>query len=123
MKAQELRIGNYILSDGFPLCIAPLNMSYLCKEFELDSAYKPIPLTEDILLKCGFEKFEYKNNFRYSHDESNYYVELHGDKACFVIQDFESCHSITHYVCHSYFLHDFQNAFYSLNKTELTVNL
>lgn len=48
MKANELRIGNWVLNDT----------QYIIKNgYDIDFAhiYKPIPLTPEILLKCGFE--------------------------------------------------------------------
>ncbi len=59
MKANELRIGNYIIpitSDGFKLEQRPIH----AREFwllsnEPDKA-EPIPLTEEWLIKFGFEK-------------------------------------------------------------------
>lgn len=66
-KARELRIGNYVY-DEFDLLV----------EFDLDcfigysdGYYKPIPLTEDWLLKFGFEKIVFNS------DETGYGAEYH----------------------------------------------
>ena len=55
MKVEELRIGNYLKSakrNNF------FEVSYEDLGYINDGASKsePIPLTEEILLKCGFEK-------------------------------------------------------------------
>ncbi len=59
MKANELRIGNYIIpitSDGFKLEQRPIH----AREFWLSSnepdKAEPIPLTEEWLIKFGFKK-------------------------------------------------------------------
>jgi hypothetical protein len=54
MKANELRLGNWISFDG---------KQFKCKPFDIKNIYdgaktkyEPIPLTEEWLLKFGFEK-------------------------------------------------------------------
>ena len=52
MKAKELRIGNWvIINTEFCMDYSAMHDSYLDNDWE---DLKPIPLTEDILLKCGF---------------------------------------------------------------------
>ena len=69
MEANELRIGNYILYDGNIVKVWGLSgdvehISLLSKAGlfgDKISKIKPITLTEEILLKCGFEKIDTKN--------------------------------------------------------------
>ena len=63
MEIRELRIGNYIEYNGE---IIKLDGSLLCCyiQNELEFPLKPIPLTEEILLKFGFEKREHKSFFK-----------------------------------------------------------
>lgn len=52
MKTNDLRIGNLVLNDD----------GGVCKLFNIHEGYinhKPIPLTEEWLLKFGFEVFEF----------------------------------------------------------------
>jgi len=55
LSANELRIGNYLI-DPFYGTIVEVNISIL-ESIHNGTEYKPIPLTEEILLKCGFEKY------------------------------------------------------------------
>ena len=63
IQPQELRIGNYIEYNGE---IIKLDGSLLCCyiQNELEFPLNPIPLTEEILLKFGFEKREHKSFFK-----------------------------------------------------------
>jgi hypothetical protein len=67
MKSSELKIGNWILVNNNPIQVTPRFYSGLAggKSFEeqkkdgyaeLNCYHKPIPLTPEILVKCGFEK-------------------------------------------------------------------
>lgn len=50
IKSTELRIGNWYNCDGDHFQIKASDIQCL-----LDDSYQPIPLTPDILLKCGFK--------------------------------------------------------------------
>ena len=75
MKANELRVGNLVYpfinsaEVGEEEVIEILEIGEHCKvKWEDDIMYRyiedlsPIPLTEEILLKCGFEKLKGKKN-------------------------------------------------------------
>ena len=69
IQSQELRIGNYVFDiDGDILQIGEiLNIGVKFKNTSLSSRYEkinPIQLTEEILLKFGFEKREHKSFFK-----------------------------------------------------------
>lgn len=51
MKSEELRLGNYVFEQGEFVNITQIDESIVSYH-----GYEPIPLTEEILLKCGFEK-------------------------------------------------------------------
>ena len=54
MKANELRIGNYYDNNGVPKLVSP---STIEEVWDAERTWcKPIPLTEEWLLKFGFEK-------------------------------------------------------------------
>jgi len=53
MKANELRVGNYLNFEDEPMKFEREDFNY---EFVLSSQWEPIPLNEEWLLKFGFEK-------------------------------------------------------------------
>jgi hypothetical protein len=54
MKANELRIGNFLLEKSEIVHVG-FNTFKNWERFKLSLHLEPIPLTEEILLKCGFE--------------------------------------------------------------------
>lgn len=128
MEAKELRIGNWVNhldnwsyrqpktdfkefyfkwdeSDFYALGECTLNLEDV----------QPIPLTEEILLKCGFE---YNNNYgQFKHPNCPLYFTKHPNNKtllCFI----HNCTNGT-----TKFLHQLQNLYFALTNTELTVNL
>ena len=57
IDAKELRVGNKVYRDGAIVTILPLNIveQYQCTLVGR-KCFKPIPLTEEILLEYGFER-------------------------------------------------------------------
>lgn len=142
IHTRELRIGNYvsILDRGKiePHYITTKITQILHNEVKTEYhkytdsclCINPVPLTEDILLKCGFEKGHsmdlicddcftmpiltpdmlvdvFKNK-----SENSWYVHI----------DDEACCSVG-YAKDIQYLHEFQNIFCNLTKTELNVQL
>ena len=72
IKPQEIRIANYIEYNGE---IIKLDGSFLCCyiQNELEFPLNPIPLTEEILLKCGGIKWLLS-------DHEYYYVLINNKK-------------------------------------------
>ena len=71
MLAEELRIGNWVYNSTtknnmqvYPMMIPQLYNIEKEHGSLKDSNIKPITLTEEILLKCGFERTEY-NDYRH----------------------------------------------------------
>ncbi len=52
IKVEELRIGNWVLEDGEYILVEKLEYD---GQINNNYHFDPIPLTEEILLKCGFE--------------------------------------------------------------------
>lgn len=120
IRTEELRIGNYLKSvrTGGVIEVDWVAIKYvhdgnaLPPAHGMGSVYEPIPLTEEILLKCGFEKRDY-NEF------------IHADLI----------RTLTLYdgICEMHFgylysvwiesLHKLQNLFYCLCGFELDVNI
>ena len=126
MKANELRIGNLVyVSDNLTNLIfqeiTPINIHNLMHltgwdKSPVDIEFEPIPLTEEWLLKFGFE-----NGFK------QYELQNFGLK---VIKD---THSETQFICFQGFIntfneitniqyvHQLQNLYFALNNEELTI--
>jgi hypothetical protein len=133
MKANEFRIGNWVFDDeNIPMQIAKTESENFTKwnfnDFSIILEHKrtyyeskifPIPLTKEILLKCGFvsckadKENEWLNlktrHFNFSSDESVKFQKV------FLLLN------KTEITCD--YLHELQNLYYSLTKTELECKL
>jgi hypothetical protein len=95
MKANELRLGNYVLRNGFlqedketfnEIVVSHNDITACVVSFE---SFKPIPLTEEWLLMFGFEKTSsnfYKKNSIDIQSENDYFLGLVGMKLQYVHQ-------------------------------------
>ena len=109
LKETDCRYGNYIIYGG---SITQLNEKEMCHFFRFPEAYKPIQLTEEWLLKFGFEKefgvFKLKGLkcwfTKYTSEPNLYSVNIGNIKL-----------STLKYV------HELQNLYFALTGSELTV--
>jgi hypothetical protein len=108
MKAEELRIGNCVYNGFNEVIKISSIISQNNTSGYLLETLKPIPLTKEILLKCGAEKYEFDNGqpnqYRVG---SRLFVIRNG-----AIYDYGSDTKLN-------YLHELQNLYYSLTKTEL----
>ena len=96
IKANELRVGNHLFKYGEVVKIVEIGIKhkgdtnyYLRSEndncgYWIDQ-FNPIPLTEEILLKCGFKKRSDGINFsvnriKYLHQLQNLYFALNNQE-------------------------------------------
>ena len=56
IKANELRIGNCIKLNNSDTTLVPRDFQRYCKSFGIFEEFEPIELSEEWLLKAGFEK-------------------------------------------------------------------
>ena len=113
MKAEDLRLGNYVELEGL---ICKLNRTTLSAILQgRYNELKPIPISEKILLNCGFETIE--NNWKVL---DCFYLKLSWERLAGFWLTFEN-ESI--YLSHIKHLHQLQNIFFSLTNEELTINL
>lgn len=119
IKANELRIGNWV-SNGEKNYTVDVNMLYDMVTLEHYEMF-PIPLTTDILEKCGFEKWSDgydlqagRVSFRFTEEEDRFVLYVQPDIGLkgFIIPN--NCYADT-------YLHSFQNFYYSLLNEELTI--
>jgi hypothetical protein len=127
MKANELRIGNWVQYDGIPYQIESLTKVdavvhsidiFDFRNRSLGNA-EPIELTEDVLVKLGFEGEMYE--FCLLADDFNITVNLIENRV--EISFFGNCEAE---LCIKYnvkYLHELQNVYYCLTNEELEVNL
>lgn len=143
INAQDLRIGNWVKDRGEKLIridfFEHLEKNYSCKfgmnndivdEFgplhpftEYTEYAIPIPLTEEILLKCGFEKRK-ENNFYI--DEEKYHTISILKVNNQYMPSIKSNHHEVGQMFSLYgiqYLHQLQNLYFALTNKELEVNL
>ena len=99
MDVQELRIGNLVRNKNNK--VVKIGIS----SFRIHKDLKPIPLTEELLLKSGFKKI------------GNRYGNGHKRK---VILNKQFYHSIAGYIK---YVHQLQNLYFALTQTELEYDL
>lgn len=123
VNVMELRLGNKVY-------ITPLGVNKVYEIGSLDFAqktcdnYNPIPLTHEILEKCGFE-----NRFR-PHGEShfkNYWLPKNNYGIAYC-QNGNDYYKESHFYCGKTdvditTLHQLQNLYYALTGTELEIKL
>ena len=115
IPSEDLMIGNYVF-DNFdaknPYKITRISLDDFVAMSNGCNSYQPIPLTEDILLKCGF--YEHKKWF------TNDYITLG-----YITDDrwmqFE--YSVSRSVIDIKYLHQLQNLYFALKNKELQVKL
>lgn len=129
MKATELRICNWIQTPRGKKSINGLGFKdtvvsskdYYATFNEMQEGYflehcEPIKLSEEILLKCGFEIKDYER----PHISITYY-----DYNGFILDlDFQPCGDLCVSINYKLeFLHQLQNLIHAITNEELTVNL
>lgn len=148
MKAAELRIGNivnFLCNDNLderkewyaPIVIDWYDINYLAVREEINKGlepdkeakvlYKPIELSEEILLKCGFICTEDSETSRvfsigenivtYDHLVSLTWIKHLDGKGLYPYPFYRNRAHIIKY------LHQLQNLYYELTGTELKINL
>lgn len=81
MQANEIRIGNWIYYNGKLSKIDLTDFRDILEdEYEINY-YKPIPLTEEILLRCGEEYVKVKH----LHQLQNLYFALTGKELTYTV--------------------------------------
>lgn len=130
MKATELRIGNYILDNVTQLqCIVDyINLD----EYQIKTYYRPIPLTEEWLIKFGFEKLDHSKEY------GKGFVSAHGWSAKYSIDGLRmlqpneksnwaenqnsfkiiGLNDVNLWIKH---VHSLQNLYFALTNEELTI--
>jgi len=116
MKAQELRLGNIIsrmhdINEPVIEIVDMFTIDWINRNPN-NETYKPIPLTEEWLLKFGFEKKgkRISKGWFYLWDENGIVVFALAE-----MQDYTGCYLKIKYV------HQLQNLYYALTGEELCI--
>ncbi|WP_301704076.1 hypothetical protein [uncultured Parabacteroides sp.] len=146
VDVRELKIGNYVYlqSSKTPYRITEIGYSeieyprYEASGISSGAVFRtyvenlnPIPLTEELLLKCGFEKVLGQQLFGFP--QENFYRKFYEIKTskCPLVMIKENgylCHVVSsdgEFGCSFIpilYIHQFQNLYYSLSGKELEVN-
>mgnify|MGYP000899231752 CR=1 FL=1 len=134
MKANELRIGNYAIfgnnaNSTTEEIVAINNTDWFGEgkkywletknlEGELLNDFQPIPLTEEWLLKLGFER-TYNSQFRLKYDLPCDFIGFDISKT--EEKSMEGFRYFGHYIKIKY-VHQLQNLYFALTGQELTIN-
>jgi len=131
MKANELRIGNYVYDDYLKknkqingifdneIWLSEIGEDEFDQRSIIDSI-NPIPLTEEWLLKLGFENNAF-DNFCYLHFNPRMGIRFlnFNSAQCEIIQDDKY---IAFKWKHIEFVHQLQNLYFALTGKELTID-
>lgn len=126
MNTKELRIGNWMYCKGEYgeiEAIAPRELTIYVKERRKHiSPYEvsPIPITEEILLKCGFVKRDHRFTLGVLKESSHYTYKIELFKNEFgIFYDHKNEGSYLLIIS----LHQLQNLFFALTGEELNIEL
>lgn len=129
IEAKELRIGNWILPehnlDGEYHKVTIIE-SYAINSYTEDW-YRGIPLTHEILEKCGFKEDDNVasafNDIKkyYSINGSFFMRELNGEFHRYIEVEDDPYYSFP--LCQVKYLHQLQNLYFALTGKELEINL
>ena len=110
MKASELRIGNYIQNSHGTI----FNVGIVMLGGQYD--YHPIPLTEEWLLKFGFEYVESYDNYKIKAGDYWNSVKFYEGEWCYNNDDSDAgCYFLTTIK----YVHQLQNLYFALTNEEL----
>ena len=114
MKASELRIGNWVEfiqpKKGMYTTVQAITF-----EINVEKSFKPIPLTEEWLLKFGFE--ERGESFHLK----DFSIELIGEDGRWCTYIFDEYHAVECSLSLIKYVHSLQNLYFALTGEELTL--
>ena len=123
MNANELRINNWVGWNGpshyenaLVSAISKDEIFFKCGDSGLINEIEPIPLTEEWLLKFGFEKIIGKIDI-YEKDRLRIWLGSRGRSLCYLIEEDTTS---AHYIPNSIeYVHQIQNLYFALFGKEL----
>ncbi len=121
MEAKEIRLGNLIFYPTVDLNTGENVLEIVeatandIKTQEFKPIFLPIPLTEEWLLKFGFE-YHHKLGSRIFYNIGNLFAEICGDGRVAIYGTLKN-----ELICFVSNVHSFQNLFFALTGEELTI--
>lgn len=134
INASDLRIGNWLYLEGDFREVKQILSTHLLITYPVEGRinhylirlgrFEPIPLSEDILLKAGFEKhnperFEYIKRIDELGNRFRIVLTHPYDRYAAADLNFMDTMEMFHFVDT---LHELMNLYYALTKTELQIN-
>lgn len=124
MKAEELRLGNYVTIGDGPLRMSLSDFGIMTRSE--NHIYKPIPLTEAWLVNFGFERCENEGYDRYMWEKGIFalFVEKGSDATDFtygLLMRYGNPNEYKSGLLVKY-VHQLQNLYYATNYEELDVS-
>jgi len=125
MKAQELRIGNYVKYCGDIVAVTALGEGGLRAEYKTRKVrciynavhLSEIPLTEEILLKAGFEMHGYTTFLQHTYQRF-----VLGRNSVYSIDNKTYIYEVNdHDLCELNYVHQLQNLYFALTGEELEI--
>ncbi len=130
LQANELRIGNkLLLTDINEICtITSISNKYIgytsvSRNGEaIVDCFKPIPLTEEILLKCGFGKSDEHEIGHNANKQFGFYYDYHFKRFRLETND-DDGKNYADVILDIEYLHQLQNLYFALTNEELTITI
>jgi len=140
IQANEIKVGNIFHnnSSGLNFTVTKENISDVLNNLELKLMSNPpkdiivgVPLTEEILLKCGFKRntyqhFEFGEYVYFTYEiDCNYELSINIGKGVkrLSIDFFDGDKNSTVPINNIKYLHQLQNLYFALTNQELQINL
>ena len=130
MEAKELRIGNWVnLYDDFNSQVTGLTNTkkVWCVDNPTNeecawstNRIKPIPLTEEWLLKLGLVESNKIRN-RFIEENQDFEIEIQGLNYAYCLWGGEDAPHLTQFLGHCKHVHQLQNLYFALTGNELTI--
>lgn len=119
MRIEDLRVGNYVYSGNILTQIDSIDNELT--ELINNGWFKPIPLTEDILLKCGFKKEKVSS---YGGADMWQGMGAYSYNGEWIFSgDYRCLHLVGYFNTQINYLHQLQNLYFALTGEELTIKL
>lgn len=125
IKVEDLRVGSVLQIEGQIITVGKIDEDFISWRYNIkdrsfwnpyislkDERLKPIELTEEILLKCGFVRDG--NTDYYTCRKVGFTINLSG------VIGYRTCIWTNEHIKH---LHQLQNLYYALTNEELKINL